>query len=487
MQTPGVHLAPAASVLLVATFSPGGAPLFRDSSWRGVFGDEPEAWSRLNTEDGDAARASVNEAADGHLVTHVLVNAPAARGEPFPVLLHFIPVHTNGIAAGRASAITVTGEVLAEPSSFTQAPTRRHRLEALGRMTMGIAHDFNNLLASILGHAELLREHAGFQAAGPEAAEHVTTMERAALDGATLIGKIQRFLRQEKEDRFAPVDLAEIARDAAALTRPYWHNEPRRTGIHIALDADLATVPPIVGSAPELREVLVNLILNAVQAMPDGGTLRLATRYDAAARQAILAVEDTGTGMPPDVQARIFEPMYSTKGEAGNGMGLAVSYGIVQAHDGTITVESAPGRGTRFTLAFPLAARKTFTPTPEAAAAPERRTARLLVVDDEPLVREVLARLLRLRGHEVAQAASAMEALEIAARQPFDAVLTDLGMPGMNGRALALALHERYPGLPVMLLTGDTEAGMPDTTIAAVLTKPFRADDVERALQKVLR
>ena len=107
--------------------------------------------------------------------------------------------------------------------------------------------------------------------------------------------------------------------------------------------------------------------------------------------------------------------------------------------------------------------------------------------DDEPLVREVLARLLRLRGHEVAQAASAMEALEIAARQPFDAVLTDLGMPGMNGRALALALHERYPGLPVMLLTGDTEAGTPDTTIAAVLTKPFRADDVERALQKVLR
>ncbi|HYE58274.1 MAG TPA: ATP-binding protein [Rhodothermales bacterium] len=474
------------SVLLAATFGAEGAPRFRGELWLTLLGDAPNAWSRLATEDADACRAALNEAADGYLVTHVLIAVPAAgRDEPFPVLLNFIPVHDGYVPPGRtmrASAVAVMGEVLAEPTSFTTVGTRRHRIEALGRMTMGIAHDLNNLLASVLGHIELLRAQQAV--VGTEGMAHLATMERAALDGAALIGKIQRFLRKDKETRYVPVSLSEIAEEATALTRPYWQNEPRRQGIEIALSMELSDVPPILGSPTELREVLVNLILNAVQAMPSGGILQLVT-YSSGGEVGLM-LTDTGTGMPPEVQARIFEPMFSTKGELGNGMGLAVAEGIVRAHEGRVEVDSMVGRGTSFRLVFPEYRAALPAAAPAVAETPRAR-ARLLVVDDEPLVRTTLLRLLRLRGHEVVEATGGEDALARGDLDSFDAVLTDLGMPGMNGRSLATALRRQYPDLPIVLLTGDTEPGDPDEVITAVLAKPFRTDDLDALIQRLLR
>jgi two-component system, cell cycle sensor histidine kinase and response regulator CckA len=474
------------SVLLAATFGAEGTPRFRGELWLTLLGDAPNAWNRLSTEDADACRAALNEAADGHLVTHVLIAAPApGRDEPFPVLLNFIPVHDGYVPPGRtmrASAVAVMGEVLAEPTSFTTVGTRRHRIEALGRMTMGIAHDLNNLLASVLGHIELLRAQQAVS--GAEGTLHLATMERAALDGAALIGKIQRFLRKDKEARYVPVNLSEIVEEAAALTRPYWQNEPRRQGIEIALTTELSDVPPMMGSPTELREVLVNLILNAVQAMPHGGILQLATY--ASGGEVGLTLTDTGVGMAPEVQARIFEPMFSTKGDLGNGMGLSVSEGIVRAHEGRIEVDSLVGRGTSFRLVFPVYQAAAPVPSPVAAAEPRAR-ARLLVVDDEPLVRTTLLRLLRLRGHEVVEATGGEDALGRGDLDSFDVILTDLGMPGMNGRALATALRKRLPRTPIVLLTGDTEPGEPDDVITAVLAKPFRTDDLDALIQRLLR
>ncbi len=474
------------SVLLAATFDAAAAPIYRGELWLALLGEQSDAWQRLSIEDADACRAAINEASDGYLVTHVIIAVPAAgRDEPFPVLLNFIPVHDHQVPPGkvvRAPSVAVMGEVLAEPTSFTTVGTRRHRIEALGRMTMGIAHDLNNLLASVLGHVELLRAQDAVP--GAEGKRHLATMERAALDGAALIGKIQRFLRREKEARFSPINLSEIAEDAAALTRPYWQNEPRRLGIEIALSAQLSDVPPILGSATELREVLVNMILNAVQAMPQGGLLQLATY--ASGGEVGLSLTDTGTGMTPEVQARIFEPMFSTKGDLGNGMGLAVSAGIVRAHEGRVDVESLVGRGTTFRLTFPAYQNAAPEATPEADEQPRAR-ARLLVVDDEPLVRTTLLRLLRLRGHEVVEAAGGEEALARDDLPSFDAILTDLGMPGMNGRALATEVRRRFSTLPIVLLTGDTEPGEPDEVISAVLAKPFRTDDLDAIVQRLMR
>lgn len=474
--------------LLVATFAPSGEVAFRNAAWEATFGASEEPWSRLAAEDRRQAAECLAEAARGLLVTNQVFPVPTrGREEPLPLLLHFLPVPLPGRAGEPAvQAVTVTGEVLAEPESWTASQTYRHRMETLGRMTMGIAHDFNNLLSGILGYAELmknqLREDRIEDAAG--FADYLRTVEQAALDGAALVRRIQQYIRQEKQTHHGPVDLPTLIEDAVTLTRPYWYNEPRRQGIAIEVERDLQPVPPVLGSDTELREVLINLILNAVQAMPEGGTITLQTRHEPG-QGVRIRVADTGTGMSERVRARIFEPLFTTKGEHGTGMGLAVSYGILQEHEGTITVASDPGRGTRFDLLLP-SAEGAVAGTPEAAAEAPGRKARILVVDDEQMVRSVLTKLLSLRGHTIRQAASGAEALSIAETEPFDLVFTDHGMPEMNGRQLARALRRRYPDLPIVLLTGDTEAGEVDQDVDVVLTKPFKLDQLETTIQSLI-
>ena len=234
----------------------------------------------------------------------------------------------------------------------------------------------------------------------------------------------------------------------------------------------------------ELREVFVNLILNAVQAMPEGGSLRLSTSYRPGTG-AQVRIADTGLGMSETVRKRIFEPLFTTKGEHGSGMGLAVSYGILQEHEATIDVASKLGEGTAFTLTFPLT-RKT-TPAPnEKAAELSGASARILLVDDEQMVRAVLTKLLTLRGHTVWAAESGPEALVLTESRPFDLVIVDQAMPEMNGRDLARLLRRRFPNMPIILLTGDTEVGEPDEDINVILSKPFQINEVEATIQKLI-
>ena len=210
-----------------------------------------------------------------------------------------------------------------------------------------------------------------------------------------------------------------------------------------------------------MREVLVNLILNAVQAMPEGGTLTLRIFGDE--HSVYAEVEDTGAGIPDSVRDRIFEPMFSTKGEAGTGMGLTVSFGIIEEHKGIMQVRTQVGRGTCFSLRFPPLRR---IPTPEAPDTPAPAThsardmpgLRILVVDDEPMVRSVAAQLLRLRGFVVDEASTALEALRMSSMQTFDLILTDLGMPEMSGSELARQVKKKNPSLPIILVTGHTDA-----------------------------
>jgi len=479
-------LAPLEAALLVATFTGPDTTSYRDLVWERLLGAEDDPWTRLSEEDRALARSLVDEALTGNLSTHQLisVNSPE-RDEPFPLLLHFIPVHLpQPSRKTRIAAVTVTGEILAEPTSWTASQTQRHRMETLGRMTMGIAHDFNNLLGGILGHTELMRSVISGNGYAQELRDNLRTIEQAALDGAALIRKIQQYIRQEKQDRYELVDANQLIEDCVALTRPYWYNEPRRQGIAIHTDLQLGEIPQILGSPTELREIFVNLILNAVHAMPEGGAINFTTRT-LPNRHVEIKVRDTGIGMSDSLRRRIFEPLFSTKGESGTGMGLAVSYGIIQAHDGTIEVASQVGRGTEFTLTFPPAELANPEKAPEATQQPGRK-ARVLIVDDEPMVRNVLARLLSLNGHTVTQAESASMALSLVDSQTFDIVFTDKGMPEMNGIDLAHTLNERHPDLPIVLLTGDTETGEPGNGIAAVLPKPFKLDQLEATIQTLL-
>jgi signal transduction histidine kinase len=475
--------------LLVATAAPSGEFVFCNPAWRHILGPAKTPWMCLSDEDTRRASDGVLKAADGSLMTNQVVQAHTTkRDEPLPVLLHFLPVHTPSESDPHAvKAVTITGEVMAEPASWTVNQTEQHRMESLGRMTMGITHDFNNLLSGLLGHVELLKDEAAEADVSSGFRDSLRTIEQVAEDGGALIRKLQQYIRQDSEVHFEPLDLTALLEDCIALTQPYWYNEPRRQGITIDLEKTFEDVPTTMGSPTELREVFVNLILNAVQAMPQGGTLSFWARPTDEGGVRI-QIQDTGIGMSKDVQAHIFEPLFTTKGQEGTGMGLAVSYGIVQEHDGTITVNSTPEVGTTFTLTFPPSAPSDASlPTAVETPAPaEVNPAHVLVVDDEEMVRTVITKLLNLHGHTVRQAASGPEALDLVASDAPDIVFTDYGMPEMCGAELAKQLRAQAPSLPIVLISGDTETGDAVPFVDAIIDKPFKLDDLESAIQDLL-
>ena len=241
---------------------------------------------------------------------------------------------------------------------------------------------------------------------------------------------------------------------------------------------DLTPVPPISGDPAELREVLTNLILNAVDAMPDGGTLTLATRTDETT--VTLRVSDTGVGMSPDVQPLIFDPFFTTKGPRGTGLGLSITYGIVSRHRGEIRVESAEGQGAAFHLTFPVS---TMEAEPRSAASLQAvPPLRCLVVDDEQPVLEVLGDVLTAGGHSAVLVADGAMAIARFKAEPFDIVFTDLAMPGVNGWQVARAVKDHAPSVPVLLVTGWGVELSPEELrgkgVDAVLSKPVKFEDI---------
>jgi two-component system cell cycle sensor histidine kinase/response regulator CckA len=458
--------------------------VFCNKPWNSLLGTEDRPWARLSEDDQDMAESAVMEACKGSLVTNRLVSTQTPdREEPLPILFNFIPVYDEAGDDKSCQAVTASGEVLAEPPSWMISQTQRHRMETLGRMTMGVAHDLNNLLSGLIGHIELLKDQVERASLTDSIRPSIETIETTAEDGAALIDKLQRYIRHDTKQHFEPVDLTELIEDCITLTEPYWYNEPRRQGIEISVKTSFEDVPDILGSASELREVFVNLILNAVQAMPEGGTLRFETFTDDPG-QVCVNVSDTGIGMSDEVQQNIFEPLFTTKGDDGTGMGLTASYGIVQEHEGTIDVSSEPGEGTRFTLRFSPAegAPTPVEDPPKEPAEPE--SVSVLVVDDEEMVRSTVTRLLSLNGHEVDRASSGAEALTMFGENEYDIVFTDFGMPEMTGAELSRELKQKAPDLPVILLTGYTETEKAIEEVDGILSKPFKRDELETTIQK---
>ncbi len=355
---------------------------------------------------------------------------------------------------------------------------RSEKLRALGQMAAGIAHDLNNTLAAILGQVELLQ----LQVQDAEAQERLGILLTAATDGAQVVRRLQGFARQQLTPTLVVCDLATLVHEAVELTRPHWRDEPQRRGVVNEIRTTLSAsggLPPILGQPAEIREALTNLILNAVDAMPQGGVLTF-TGHATAAR-VTLTVSDTGIGMPEEIRRRIFEPFFTTKGVQGTGLGLPVVYGIMERHGGHIAVTSAPGRGTTVTLRFQAAPALSTSggSGPEQRHVPPRR---LLVIDDDPVVRRTLAALLRTSGHAVTEAEGGAQGLDKLIKDPVDCVLTDLGMPELTGWDVARAVKAHTSQLPVILLTGwgELPAGgaEPAGLVDRILGKPVRLEEL---------
>ncbi len=311
-------------------------------------------------------------------------------------------------------------------------------------------------------------------------------IEQAALDGAQTVKRIQAFGVQQSESVNEVVDLNQIVQDSTTLTRARWYDEAQARGLQYDVELDLQQVSSVRGSSSELREVFVNIILNALDAMPQGGRLKIATETKSGFVRTSLT--DSGIGMTSEVCDHIFEPFFTTKGVMGTGLGLAVSHSIIERHGGRIEARSSLGKGTTFTISLPVAEtlhRKT-TLDREARA----KTANVLVVDDDQRVRDALVGMLNSAGHRTDDAGSGQEALAKLEHAPFDLVFTDLSMPEMDGWAVASEVRRRWPGVKVVLITG---YAVPPELVASnrelvsdVIFKPIRFDDLTSTLTQVL-
>ena len=379
-------------------------------------------------------------------------------------------------------------DTLAELRTTQQQVIQQERLRALGMMASGVAHDLNNTLSPIMAYSELLLSHPEHLDDRESLIRRLEIINMATRDAAEVVRRLKEFYRPRLDrEETQPVDLNLIARQAMDLTQPKWMGQAQESNIDIQFVTDLHDVSPVNGNGTELKEVLVNLIINAVDAMPDGGTITISTLLDG--DHVALRVGDTGIGMNDEVRRSCMEPFFTTKGERGAGLGLAVAFGIIQRHGGTIDIQSTPGQGTDIKLRLPIS---------EALVCPDQKGASddgygrisVLVVEDEEEVRRSLAECLSSDGHTVESAATGSEGYEKFLHGTFDLVILDRAMPEMNGDQLAKAIKKLAVNQPVVMLTGfgdlmETSAHSTNG-VDMVVGKPVTLKALRRVMSQVM-
>ncbi len=388
-----------------------------------------------------------------------------------------------GVAIQGAQVLEELRATLQKLEASQQQMVQAERLSALGEMAAGVAHDFNNLLAVVVGRSELLLARGQ----EPDVTRDVEIIRQAAWDGAHTVRRIQEFTRTRQTRPAGRVDIPELLRDVVELTRSRWKDEAQSRGVSYEVGVEGGPALPVAGISAERREVFMNLLINGLDAMPGGG--QFVFRVSSDAETVTIAAADTGCGMSDEIRWRVLEPFFTTKGSRGTGLGLAVSWGIVKRHGGTIEIESSLGAGSTFTVRLPVSAEE---PTAEARESAPRTVgaAHVLVIDDEPEVRSVLREMLVSFGYTVVEAASGEEGLTCCESAPVDVILTDISMPGMSGWDVAEACRRRFPHVPLGFVTGWGDRLDQEMTrrsgVRFVLSKPFGPLDVQALVAGVL-
>ena len=376
-----------------------------------------------------------------------------------------------------------------------QAVLEQERLRALGQMASGIAHDINNAISPVAVYVEsLLTYESGFS---DRARKQLQIIQRAIDDVARTVARMGEFYRRKPgAQELAPVRVERVLREVLDLTRARWSDMAQQRGVVIETRLEAASGDATaLGVESELREALVNLVLNAIDAMPEGGQLTLRAARDGTGEQSRVFIEviDSGIGMEEETRRRCLEPFFTTKGERGSGLGLAMVYGIAQRHAIDIDIASAPGKGTTFRLTFPL--QQLAASEPVAPPQPSPARSRILLIDDDPLLLTSLRDVLTRDGHDVETANGGRQGVDAflesqSAGKPFPVVITDLGMPHFDGRAVAAAIASASPGTPILMLTGWGQrlaaTGEIPPEVAGVLSKPPRLAELRQALVQCL-
>ena len=403
------------------------------------------------------------------------------------------------LAAHQAQLYSALQQAYEDLRQTQQTVMQQERLRALGQMAGGIAHDINNALSPAALYAQTLLDRE--TSLSGDARDKLTVIQRAIDDVGRTVARMRMFYRPgELDSELTRTDLNALLAQVVDLTRARWHDMPQEEGTVIHLQPDLTPdLPSIRGAEHEIRDALTNLVFNAVDAMPQGGTLTLRTKVITASngetktRSVLLEVSDTGAGMTEEVRTRCLEPFFTTKGERGTGLGLAMVYGMIRRHNGELEIDSEVGQGTTIRLRFPIAT----TEPLERSLSPNStlRPLRILLVDDDPLILRSLYDVLQSDGHTVTLADGGQKGIDefLRAHQKgmtFEVVVTDLGMPGVDGRTLAAAIHSSSPTTPIILLTGwgHRLQGEPDLSrfVDRILSKPPRVAELRTALAEVV-
>jgi signal transduction histidine kinase/ActR/RegA family two-component response regulator/HAMP domain-containing protein len=371
-----------------------------------------------------------------------------------------------------------------------QAVMEQERLRALGQMASGIAHDINNAISPAALYTESILERE--RNLSPASRDQLQTIAHAIEDVAATVARMREYSRQrEPKMALTPVVLNKSVQQVIDLTRARWHDTPQQRGIVIKIKTELdPNLPPVMGVEGEIREALTNLFLNAFDSMPDGGTLTLRTRSDRSG-QVVVEVADTGAGMDEETRRRCLEPFYTTKGERGTGLGLAMVYGVAERHSADLEIDSALGKGTTMRLVFPTAKEAALQMHQVPSVPTASAALRILVVDDDPLVAKVLKDTMHADGHDVETANGGQAGIDaflaaVKSSAPYDLVMTDLGMPYVDGRKVAAAIKGSSPSTPVILLTGWGQSllaeGDTPAHVDRLLSKPPKMSDLREAL-----
>lgn len=374
----------------------------------------------------------------------------------------------------------VTTDITAQKQA-EQQQLHLMRLRSLGEIASGVAHNFNNLLVGILGNAELLQASLERDVELRRRAELIAQL---AHDASSIVKRMQGFYKLQPPMRRERMRLRTLLEDVIESTRPVWHDLAGRRGADIQVHLIAEGDPVVKANRGELHEVFTNLIINACDAMPDGGTITL--RLKEQDGKAVMEVADTGIGMSPEVMEHCFDAFFTTKGENGSGLGLSVSYQIIARHSGQITVQSEVGQGTVVHLPIAAESEATGGDTPQPVSASNLR---ILAVDDDEAVRAAIKHLLEADGHLVTSVSDAESALVRFQPDSYDLVVLDLGMPHLDGLSLARKLKERTPSVPIILLTGWGDQLREDKPpeVDMVLAKPVRRATLRAALLQLVK
>lgn len=371
-----------------------------------------------------------------------------------------------------------------------QQVVQQERLRALGEMASGVAHDFNNALSSVLGFSEAMLMYPEVLQDTEQTLEFLRMIHTAAKDGANVVTRLSEFYRQRDADEaLVPVDLNRLLEGTIALTAPRWKAQAQSQGIQIEVVTELGDVPEIPLAEAEIRQALTNLIFNAVDAMPNGGQIGLSTRSDQ--DRVYLRLTDQGTGMSEETLRRCLEPFFTTKGQKGTGLGLAMVYGVICRHGGHIQIESRLGQGTTFHIELPVVqSDQPASSQDRGAVGQDIPHQKVLLVEPDALVAKVLADFLTVDRHLVQLSASGQAALQLLSSEKFDVLVLDKALPEVGSSRLVEAALQAQPNIGVILLTGfgdSAEDANPPLGVDVVVRKPFSLSGFRQALIQAVR